>query len=95
MAVPDFLQLRCTSTENPTCAGCPRDFIVPVAALDGIYKDTDGKALISIKGCHYCPDPHCDKWLRFIHTSLTWAEVLALLDGKVENLGNCNMRLVG
>jgi len=88
MPIPDFLQFQCASTESPLCAACPKDFIMPISSIEGIYKASDGNALIFIKDTHYVPYPACGDRLRFIKTTIPYADIVAELDGKIYNMGN-------
>lgn len=91
MAAPDFLQFHCANNDSAACATCPRDFVVPINAIEGIFKDNAGKALVLIKGIHYCPGPDCVNKLRYIETASDFTAVVSKLDGKVENIGDILM----
>lgn len=95
MANPaDFIQLHCANTDAPTCATCGRDFIIPVSAIAGIFRMQDGSAEVLFKHSGFCMDPNCFNnpiRFRFVKTTANWATIVALLEGKVANLGNCNM----
>jgi len=91
MATPEFLQFHCNSAENGECTTCPRDFTIPINVIEGIYKSTDGKAMILIVDTHYCPYPICGDKLRFIKTGLSYSEVVSILNGKIHDLRNMNV----
>ena len=86
-ALPDLLQFHCANTDSDNCPVCPRDFIIPINAIEGIFRNDDDHAIILIKGIHYCPNPECVNRLRFITTSINWDAVVAAVGGRVQNMG--------
>ncbi len=99
MAAPDFIQVRCANTDHGSCTTCARDFIIPINAIEGVFRTSDDKAEIGIKNSHFCWDPIClgpngprpNEGNRYIKTDAAWATVVTALDGKVENIGNITM----
>lgn len=94
MPAPEFIQLRCANNDAPTCAVCGRDFIIPVCAIAGIYKMGDGRAEVLVKPTEFCVDPNCfnaPSKFRFLKTTQNWDTIVGLLDGKIADLGTCNM----
>ena len=65
--------------------------MLPLGSIEGIYKDLDGKALILINDTQYCPVFTCADKLRFIQTGINYANVVAMFDGDIENIGNINL----
>ncbi len=91
MDTSDFLRFRCANNDTPQCANCPRDFILPLNAIEGVFRSDGDRAIILIKGVHYCPAPDCRTPPRFIETNLTWDQVVDRLDGKVTNMGTVSL----
>ena len=99
MNPPEFIRFRCANTENIPCATCPRDFVIPIHAIEGIFRTIDDKAEIVLKASNFRVDPRCigpgGQWnLRYIKTSLSWDAVIDLIDGNIKDGSSVNMVVV-
>ncbi len=86
--VPDFIKFHCGSNNEPHCVSCPRDFMIPIRSVEGVYKDNNGRAIIGINNHHFVPHPKCLMRLFYIETGHTWEQVVSMLDGSVQDFGN-------
>lgn len=91
VVLPDFLQFHCINEDSERCPTCPRDFSLQSNMVQGVYKDKEGKALLLVSAINYCPTPQCGDKLKFIQTTIPWADAMNLLDGKITSVGNIKM----
>lgn len=87
MPLPNFIKIHCANNDIPNCGTCPRELIIPVDAIEGVFRDENDHAVILIKGIHYLPSLKCVNRLRFICTTATWDEIINMLDGHIQDIG--------
>ncbi len=96
MPTPDFLRLHCISNIANACSMCNRDFVIPINAIEGMYRTSDDKVDVCIKDSHYLNDPRClsadgVRGNMIIKTSMLWNDFIDALDGRIEDCGNIEM----
>ena len=89
----DFLLMHCTNTDAPQCAGCTRDMVIPISAVEGFYRNAD-HIIIEFTGVHFCANPACHGKTRHIRSDMAWDDLIALLDGEVSDMGNIAMTYI-
>ncbi len=89
--LPEFVRFHCANTDEDRCATCPRDFTVQLSAIEAIWKNPGGKAAILMRTIHYFPTPFCGRKTQVIETTINYSDVIALLNGKIVDMGNINM----
>ena len=88
--VPQFLKVHCTNTDQPACALCARDFVIPLTSISSFVK-SGNVALISFTSTVFCFDPASPHLMRYLKTEMLWDDLMTALDGEVADLGNINL----
>ena len=91
MSGADFFEVHCTGNGSKLCNVCTRKFVINVSSIVTVTADKENKAVIQTAD-HAFFHPLCGSQARSIHTTILFADVVKLLDGKVEDLGDVDMQ---
>ncbi len=82
---PDFIKCHCNSSLKACCTDCQRDFTITTNDIEGIFREANNKCSVGLVNPIH---PRCQDHYHFFETSISYEDMVSLLDGDVLDLGD-------